>query len=636
MGNENKTKEELIRELSELRKRVADCERNEGELRQMREALRKSEEKYREAFEWTGTAMMVVDEDTMISMANHKAEEVTGYPAEEVNERRKWPEFVVEEDVPRLMEYHTKRRIDPDSVPNEYEFRMTHKSGDIRDIRINVSMIPDTNKSLISLIDITERKRMEKALRESEERFRNMFSQSPIGIALFGTNGQLTDMNATFREMFGITEALLKERPYNLFRSFRIPDKAIRTLKREKGIDHESYFDFDIANEEVNIFERTGIRYLSWHLTPMGITGEKEPVILIQVQDITERKKAEEAELKLAHQAAERAKKMAAGLKKEIVQLSSYHNIVSRHPEMKRIFDMLPEVAETTATVLITGESGTGKELIARSLHELGPRKEKPFVAINCGALPDNLLESELFGYKAGAFTDAKKDKPGKLTVAHGGTLFLDEIGDISPALQVKLLRVLQDRIFEPLGSTKSITVDIRFIAATHRDLSVLIKEGKMREDLYYRIKVLLIHIPPLRERRTDIPVLCDHFIQIYNTRYKKNITGISDEVLDTLLSYDFPGNVRELENTIEHAFIFCKGDLIERGHLPPELGGESEERDMMKTITGVKNFKELEKLYIQRILSETGGNKTLAAKRLGIHKATLFRKLKQLGVGHV
>jgi PAS domain S-box-containing protein len=503
MTDQSKPKAQLLRELEQLRQQVRRFKEQEKKLlQQAKDALRDSEEKYRTAFEWTGTAMMVVDEDTMISMANHKAEEVTGYPAEEVNERRKWPEFIVEEDLPRMMEYHRKRRIDPDSVPHEYEFRLKHKNGSVRDILINVSMIPGTTKSLISLIDITERKKIE----------------------------------------------------------------------REK--------------------------------------------------------------LEKARAAAERARKRAAGLKKEIIRLSSCGDMVSRHPQMKKIFDMLPEVAQTAATVLITGESGTGKELVARSLHELGPRKAQPFMAINCSALPDNLLESELFGYKAGAFTDARKDKPGKLTLADGGTVFLDEIGDLSPAIQVKLLRVLQEKAFEPLGATKSVTVDVRVLTATNRDLSALIKDGRFREDLYYRIKVLNIHLPPLRERRSDIPLLCDHFIELFNGRYKKTITGVSDEVSATLLSYDFPGNIRELENILEHAFIFCKGNIIELEHLPAELGGEAKEGEGLRTLAGVKNFQELERLYIESILAQTGGNKTLAAKRLGIHKATLFRKIKQLGIG--
>lgn len=636
MKDKDKTEGQLIKELDEMRQRVSEYKKLEAELLRVEEALRKSEEKYRMAFEWTGTAMIVVEEDTTISMANHKSVEVTGYRPEEAKKERKWTEFVLEEDIDRLMEYHIKRRGEhPETVPNEYEFRIKDKDGNIRDIFANASLIPGTKKGLISLVDITQRKQMERALRESEERFRNIFSHSPIGIALFESDGQLADINSAYREMFGITEELAEEaETCNLFEVFGIPDKIRRSLKKGKGTDHEYYFDFEAIDKKKIAFPKLGTRYLHWHLTPMGLGEDNSPMILVQVQDITERKRAEEAKLKKVRDAAERAKKLAAGLKKEIIQLSSYQDMVSRHPDMKKIFNMLPEVAQTAATVLITGESGTGKELIARSLHELGPRKSKPFVTINCSALPDNLLESELFGYKAGAFTDAKKDKPGKFALAHGGTVFLDEIGDLSPAVQVKLLRVLQEKSFEPLGNTQSVTVDIRVITATNKDLPALIKEGRFREDLYYRIKVLNIDLPPLRERRSDIPILCDYFIEIFNNRYQKKISGLSEEVLDTLLAYYFPGNIRELENIIEHAFIFCKADVIEMEHLPRELVGESEERDIMRTITGVKNFKELEKLYIQSVLAETGGNKALASKRLGIHRATLFRKLKQLGIG--
>jgi transcriptional regulator with PAS, ATPase and Fis domain len=260
-------------------------------------------------------------------------------------------------------------------------------------------------------------------------------------------------------------------------------------------------------------------------------------------------------------------------------------------------------------------------------------RKNKPFVAVNCSALPDTLLESELFGYKAGAFTDAKKDKPGKFAQAEGGTLFLDEIGDISPAMQVKLLRVLQERTYEPLGATGSVTADVRVIAATNKDLQLLVKQGEFREDLYYRIRVLAVNLPPLRERQCDIPLLCEHFISRFNRRYKKNIQAIADEVLERLAAYSFPGNVRELENIIEHAFIFCKTDTVTLEHLPAELRQESESEDMVRAFAAVKSFEELERLFLESVLAESGGNKTQAARKLGIHKATLFRKLKALGM---
>jgi transcriptional regulator with PAS, ATPase and Fis domain len=320
-------------------------------------------------------------------------------------------------------------------------------------------------------------------------------------------------------------------------------------------------------------------------------------------------------------------------LRKEIAEKSRFRNMVSRSPKMQEIFDLLPEMAQTPATVLITGESGTGKELIARSLHELGARSGKPFVAINCGALPDNLLESELFGYKAGAFTDAKKDKPGKFAAAQGGTMFLDEIGDISPALQVKLLRVLQERVYEPLGGVAPVKAEARVVAATNRDLAAMVKAGRFREDLFYRIRVLTVKLPPLRERRCDVPVLCDHFISVLNARYRRQVKGISDDGLGALLSYSFPGNIRELENIIEHAFIFCKCDTIDAQHLPAEVTGAAPAGPAPAggDLDGARTLEDVERIFLKRMIAECGGNKLKTAQRLGIHKTTLFRKLRQL-----
>jgi PAS domain S-box-containing protein len=340
--------------------------------------------------------------------------------------------------------------------------------------------------------------------------------------------------------------------------------------------------------------------------------------------DITERKKAQEAAL-------QKAQDLIAGLKNELLHSATFGSMVSRSPAMRKIFDILPEIAQSNATALVLGESGTGKELIARTLHELSVRKAKPFLAINCSALPDTLLEAELFGYKAGAFTDAKKDKPGKFALAEGGTLFLDEIGDVSPVVQAKLLRVLQEKTFEPLGATKSVTANVRVVAATNRNLMEMIKKGEFREDLFYRINVLSVKLPPLRERRGDIPLLCSHFIGIYNTRYEKEVKQISKDALDLLLAYDFPGNIRELENIIEHAFVFCKGDAILVEHLPEEFRHASPEG--LSSLAGIDDFEKLERMYLENILKETGNNKLQAAKRLGIDRSTLFRKMKKLGM---
>lgn len=318
-------------------------------------------------------------------------------------------------------------------------------------------------------------------------------------------------------------------------------------------------------------------------------------------------------------------------LQKELEGRFSLGDIIGRSRVMRDLFGLLPAVAASDSTVVVHGASGTGKELFARAIHDLSPRQGKPFVAINCGALPDTLLESELFGHKAGAFTDAKSDKPGRFALAEGGTVFLDEIGDISPAMQVRLLRVLQEKVYEPLGGVKPVAADVRIVVATHRDLAKLVDDGSFREDLFYRINVIRLELPSLRERREDIPLLVDHFIGRFNRLQGKDVVGVSDEVLAVLMKHDYPGNARELENIIERAFVLCRGGMIGLEHLPPELGPE-EVSSSPSTATGI-TLRELESLHIADALRRNGGNRKAAAEELGIHPSTLFRKIKDLGI---
>ncbi len=314
-------------------------------------------------------------------------------------------------------------------------------------------------------------------------------------------------------------------------------------------------------------------------------------------------------------------------LRKEIFSSYSYEDILSCNHKIQGIFSILPNIAESNTTVLIEGESGTGKELFARALHNLSFRKNKPFIAVNCGALPDTLLESELFGYKAGAFTDAKKDKPGRFELAQGGTIFLDEIGDMSAAVQVKLLRVLQEKTYEPVGGVSTVKADVRIITATNKNLESLVHEGKFRDDLYYRINVMKLGLPPLRERKEDIPLLVEHFISKFNSVQNKNITCAANEVIAILLAYDYPGNIRELENIIEHSFVLCEGEVIEAKHLP--LSVRPKEKSNTTLDSEFVTIKEMEIALIRQALICNNGNKTAAAKQLGIDKSTLFRKIK-------
>jgi len=318
-------------------------------------------------------------------------------------------------------------------------------------------------------------------------------------------------------------------------------------------------------------------------------------------------------------------------LRKELEDKYTYADIVGRSPPMRRMFEMLPRIADSSSTVLIEGASGTGKELVARAIHGLSPRREGRFVAINCGALPDTLLESELFGYKAGAFTDARHDKPGRLAIADGGTLLLDEIGDISPAMQARLLRVLQERTFEPLGSVEPLHVDVRVLAATNRDLAELVGRGLFREDLFYRINVVRLRLPALCERREDIPLLVNHLVRKFNRLQNKEVAGVADEALAVLLQHDYPGNVRELENAIEHAFVLCRGGLIEPHHLPAPIRGDAPPG--VSPGRGPLTLRALEAVHIADAVRRHGGNRTAAARELGINPSTLFRKVKSLNI---
>ena len=311
-------------------------------------------------------------------------------------------------------------------------------------------------------------------------------------------------------------------------------------------------------------------------------------------------------------------------LKKEVTKKFQFGDIISKNHKILQIFDILPDIAESNTNVLIEGPSGSGKEVFARTIHNLSGRKDKPFIAVNCGALPDTLLESELFGYEKGAFTDAAKRKPGRFELANSGTLFLDEIGDTTPALQVKLLRAIQEKSIEPLGSTQSIKVDVRIICATNRNLLKLVKEGKFREDLYYRINVIKITLPPLKERKEDIPLLIQHFINKFNAITGKNIKGITEEALSALMAYNYPGNIRELENIIEHAFVLSKDDYIDINHLPSEIVKKQE------TNNNILPLDEAEKNAILKAIYKFNGNKQKAAEVLGIDRTTLWRKLKK------
>ncbi|MBI5894500.1 MAG: sigma 54-interacting transcriptional regulator, partial [Desulfobacterales bacterium] len=319
-------------------------------------------------------------------------------------------------------------------------------------------------------------------------------------------------------------------------------------------------------------------------------------------------------------------------LKRELRQRNQFQNIIGRNKTMQDIYHLLEDLANLNTTVLVTGESGTGKELVARALHFSGNRGFKPFIAVNCSALAESLLESELFGHVKGAFTGAVQDKQGRFQAADGGTILLDEIGDISPAMQMKLLRVLQEKEFERVGESIPRKVDVRVIACTNKDLKEKVRLGQFREDLYYRLKVVEVALPPLRERMEDLPLLVEHFLRSFNERFKKNVEGISSEALSVFMDYAWPGNVRELEHVMEHAFVLCHGGAITLKHLPTDIRN----REYFSPIPRPKTLgaKSMNAQEIVEALERTDGNKAKAARLLGIGRRTIYRKIDEYQIG--
>ena len=332
----------------------------------------------------------------------------------------------------------------------------------------------------------------------------------------------------------------------------------------------------------------------------------------------------------------ENLRKENVRLRQEVHRDFSFGNIIGKSPRMLQLFETIKKISDYKASVLLFGESGTGKEMVARALHYNSSRAQGPFVAVNCGAIPETLLESELFGHERGAYTDAKKEKRGSFEMAHQGTLFLDEIGETSPSAQVKLLRVLQEGEVKRLGSEQPLFVDVRIIAATIKDLSRSVGEGKFREDLFYRLNVLPLHLPPLRERKEDIPLLVEHFFQKYNEQHRLNIQGVTENALARLLEYPGPGNVRELENTMERAMILTQGDKIESDSLPSEVLGERApwKREIWGEELSIKKASRvMEEELIRRALKKTKGNRSQAARLLEISHPALLSKIKEYGI---
>lgn len=443
-----------------------------------------------------------------------------------------------------------------------------------------------------------------------------------VGIILVDRHRLITFCNPGAEDLTGMSrEALLGKHCCEVFSDAICAEQCLfqQTIKNRRPFLNRVVYLGDAAGQGVPLAISTAllrnqagvVTGCAASLRDLGVAGDLYSLplpLLAAVENVSSGKAVEE-------------------FNREAMKRSAFHGIISRNMYMQEIFALLPRVAMSDSTILIEGPSGSGKELIAQTIHRLSRRKGSPLITVNSGALPDSLLESELFGYKAGAFTDAKKDKPGRIALAEGGTLFLDEIGDVSPPLQVRLLRFLQSREYEPLGSIQQMKADVRIIAATNRKIEQLVKEKKFREDLYYRINVFKIILQPLARRREDIPLLARHFIDHFNRAQKRDIKDLAAYARDLLINYDFPGNVRELQNIIEHAFILCCEDYIQPFHLPDYL----QQREKIQVRDATARLVQVESQTILDALKRHNWNKVAAARELGIHKTTLWRKIRQL-----
>ncbi len=434
--------------------------------------------------------------------------------------------------------------------------------------------------------------------------FALIFDTIPQGIFTINEEGLITSFNRAAEEMMGYAEEEVLGRPCReVFRADMCERHCPLKRSMATGEKTEAW--------EVTVTTRSGRSLPIAISTAALVNGEGRVIGGVEMfRDVSTEEE----------------------LKKRLYSSYGLEDIVTKSPAMRPVLEMIPLVARSQSTVLIEGESGTGKELVARAIHNLGPRREKPFVAINCAALPESLLESELFGYKRGAFTDAKKDKPGRFALAEKGTLFLDEVADLSLPIQAKLLRVLQEKTFEPLGATQPVKADVRVIAATNKKLAREVQKKRFRQDLFFRLNVVTLSIPPLSERREDIPILVQHFIKRFNALQGRRIARCSERVMAALMAYPFPGNVRELENAIEHAFVVCAGDTIQLEDLPPQI--LSEVRDAGKAPAApLKPLEEAEAEVIRSLLARHQGNRQLAAAAMGVSRNTLWRKMRRYGL---
>ncbi|GAB6097058.1 hypothetical protein JCM14469_33120 [Desulfatiferula olefinivorans] len=569
---------------------------------------------YRAVFENTGTGTIIIDHDLTILFCNATFEAMTGYSKDEIQNRMKWSQFVAPEDLERMRRYHYGRREPGNTVPTEYECRVIDKAGHLRYIDMKVGVIPGTVKSVASFNDITERRLAEKNLRESESKL-SAIVETFVGFIYITTRDKrLEFMNRTLIEHRGgdAVGQLCHRVIYGL-------DEPCPWCADPQVFDGHT-----VRLEMKNPLDDRW--YLSVRTPIFGGDGRVEKVQSILL-DITDRKLTEEA----ISESAEHLKNENLRLRSEIRERYRFGDIIGKSKVMQDVYELIVKAAATNAHVMIYGESGTGKELVARAIHKLSERRDYPFVPVNCGAISENLSESEFFGYKKGAFTGANEDKKGLLDAADNGALFLDEIGEINLAMQVKLLRAIEGGGYTPVGGSRVSKPNIRIIAATNRNLKQLVKSGMMREDFYYRIHIIPITLPPLRERKEDLPLLIDHFIATFSG--DTEAPPVTGRLIEACNRHHWPGNVRELQNVINRYVTLRTIDVLDSRDAGDR---ETPVRTLPPADSGgglAKRIGVYEKQVILEALEATRWHKIKAAERLGIHRKTLFTKMRQYGL---
>ena len=578
------------------------------------EEIRAEKEMYRSVFENTGTGTIIIDKDMLILFANAQFASLTGYDKAEIENTMLWSEFVIPEDNKKMQYYHFGRRKGIPNIPTEYECRIFNKDGDIKNISMRVGMIPGTTRSIASFMDITQRKIAEKRLSESESQLKSIVSAFEGFIFTLAWDYKITFMNTTLKARVGYDA--VGEKCYRVVHGLKFPCPWCR-LK-------------DVFMGEVSKREDKSPRDGRWYSviqSPSYSRFDKISGVQTIMMDITDRKRQEEKIAENANYYRSENEILRSVMKDRY----RFGDIIGKSAAMQSVYDLILRAAASDAHVLISGESGTGKELVASAIHKLSSRSSQRFVPVNCAAISENIIESEFFGYRKGAFTGADKDKDGFLDAADNGTLFLDEIGDIGLNIQVKLLRSIEGGGFTPVGGNQVKKPNLRIVAATNKNLKKLVSQGLMREDFFYRINIIPIKLPPLRERKEDLPLLIRHFL----SKYDKNLIPPMDkQVMDAFINHNWPGNVRELQNTLDRYVTLNECEFLNTFASPESHKEMSLATHDMDDNQGQLNLNAMletvEKRLITKALEDNRWLKSKTAAYLGIHRKTLFTKMKK------